>query len=257
MVTCYDATFADLVNQTPVDVVLVGDSLAGVVLGHDSTVKVTLDAMVHHGAAVSRRIQHAHICVDMPFMSYRISREQTLQNAMRLMQSAGAESVKVEGPVFETIQALTEADVPVVAHLGLTPQSVHSLGGYRVQGRGDEQRAKLILDALEVEKAGAVALVLEMVPEDLAQEVTEKLSIPTIGIGAGRHCDGQVLVLYDLLGLNPQFNPKFLKKYANLGERVIEALNGFDMDVKNGSFPEDKHSFSGVKAKDSLGASVC
>ncbi|MDD9951466.1 MAG: 3-methyl-2-oxobutanoate hydroxymethyltransferase [Zetaproteobacteria bacterium] len=244
MVTCYDATFAHLVNQANIDVVLVGDSLANVVLGHTSTVKATMSDMLHHGAAVSRSIQTAHICVDMPFMSYRISPSETLKNAMRLVQAGGAESVKVEGAVTSMIATLTAADVPVMGHLGLTPQSIHSLGGYRVQGRAAAAARKIVEDAKRIEDAGAYALVLEMVPAELAQEITQSLEIPTIGIGAGAYCDGQVLVLYDLLGLNPDFNPKFLKKFANLGHQVVDALNQFQHEVQHGSFPSACHSFA-------------
>lgn len=245
VITCYDSAFARLIDATPIDIVLVGDSLGNVMLGYDTTIPVTIDHMVHHTAAVSRVLKHPFLCADMPFLSYKISIEQALTNAGRLVQEGGAQSVKIEGgddAMCEVISVLTESGIPVMGHLGLTPQSVHALGGFKVQGRGDA--ADLLLEqAKAVEDAGAFALVLEMVPAALAKRVSEVLTIPTIGIGAGAHCDGQVLVLHDMLGFDDGFNPKFLKKYANLAETIRNSLLAYDKEVKSGTFPTPEHSF--------------
>lgn len=245
VVTCYDSAFARLIDQTPIDIVLVGDSLGNVMLGHDSTIPVTMDAMVHHTAAVSRVLQRPFLCADMPFLSYNISVEQALTNAGRLVQQGGAQGVKVEGgrSIAPQVKALVEAGIPVMGHLGLTPQSVHAKGGYRIQGRGDEAQKALIDDAKALEDAGAFSVVLEMIPLELAAKVTAALRIPTIGIGAGPKCDGQVLVLHDILGFDEGFNPKFLKKYADLGKTVREAVAAYDRDVKSGAFPTNEQSF--------------
>jgi len=246
MVTCYDAAFARLVDLSGVDMVLVGDSLGNVMLGHDSTIPVRLDDMIHHSAAVARVLTRAFLVVDMPFMACQVSVEQALTNCARVMQEGGAQAVKIEGggAVLPQIRALVAAGIPVMGHLGLTPQSVHALGGYRVQGRTDAVRRQLLEDAVALEAAGVFSLVLEMVPTDLAAEVAQKLKIPVIGIGAGAGTDGQVLVLQDLLGFDESFNPKFLKKYANLGKAVRDALDAFDRDVKSGAFPDASHSFA-------------
>jgi 3-methyl-2-oxobutanoate hydroxymethyltransferase len=246
MITCYDSSFARIINETEIDMVLVGDSLGNVMMGHENTLKVTVDDMIHHSASVARSLEKALICTDMPFMSYQISIEEAVRNAGKLVQEGGAEAVKLEGgaEVADCVSAISNAGIPVVGHLGLTPQSVHKLGGYSVQGRGEAASQALISDAQAIEKAGAFALVLEMVPAELAKKVTEILSIPTIGIGAGVGCSGQVLVLQDMLGFDDSFNPKFLKKYLNLGSLVREAISAFDSEVKEGVFPTDKNSFS-------------
>ena len=244
MITCYDAAFAALLDRTGIDMILVGDSLGNVVLGFKDTIPVTMEHMVHHTAAVARATQKAMLVADMPFLSYNLSVKQAMKNAGRLIQDAGAHAVKLEGgvPVCPQVRAITQAGIPVVGHLGLTPQSVHALGGYRVQGRGD-QGQRLLDDALALQEAGACAVVLELIPQALAAQVTQSLVIPTIGIGAGSVTDGQVLVLHDMLGFNSDFSPKFLKKYANLGQIVVEAVESYDAEVKQGQFPKPEHGF--------------
>ncbi len=243
-ITCYDAAFARLIDQTGIDIVLVGDSLGNVMLGHDGTIPVTLDDMLHHGRAVARVLSRPFLTLDMPFLSYQVSVEQALTNAARLIQEGGGQAVKVEGgeAIVPQVRALVQAGIPVMGHLGLTPQSVHALGGYRVQGRG-EAADVLLRDALALEQAGAFAVVLEMVPLELAARVSKALRIPTIGIGAGPHCDGQILVLHDVLGFDEGFNPKFLKKYAQLGQTVRDAVTAYDQDVKTRAFPTLEQSF--------------
>lgn len=245
MVTCYDAAFAKLVDKTMIDMVLVGDSLGNVILGHDSTIPVTVSDMIHHASAVSRVLKRPFLAVDMPFMSYKVSVKQALLNATKLVQEGGAQAVKVEGgkEVCEAISAIVEAGIPVIGHLGLTPQSVHQTGGYRVQGRELSAARKLTSDAKALEAAGAFCIVLELVPAKLAEEVTSQLTVPTIGIGAGAGCTGQVLVLQDLLGFDSSFSPKFLKRYADLDKIITDALNQYDQDVKEGVFPSADHSF--------------
>lgn len=246
MVTAYDALFARLVDEAEVDIVLVGDSLGHVVQGLDSTLPVTLGDMIYHGRAVRRGITRALLVVDMPFLTYQVSEEKALLNCGRVMQETGAQAVKLEGGddrIARTIEALTGIGVPVMAHLGFTPQSVHALGGPRVQGREGDAAEKLLADARRVESAGAFALVLELMPAAVARQVSESLTIPTIGIGAGVGCDGQVLVLPDLLGLNDRFQPKFLKRYADLADQVRRAVSAFRDEVRAGSYPDDQHSF--------------
>lgn len=245
MVTCYDASFARIVDRAGIDIVLVGDSLGSVMLGLKDTTQVTLADMLHHCAAVQRVLTKPLLCADMPFLSYQVSAAQALKNAGVLIQKGGAHCVKMEGgrSIVPQVQSLVEAGIPVMGHLGLTPQKIHLLGGYKVQGREVKQRETLIADALALETAGAFALVLELVPQDLAAELTQRLSIPTIGIGAGPHCDGQVLVLQDLLGFNPDFNPKFLKKYADFATLAKEALQQYDREVKEGVFPDPSQSY--------------
>lgn len=244
-ITCYDAAFARLLDQSGVDLVLVGDSLGNVILGYEHTIPVTMDDMLRHGAAVARALSKPFLCLDMPFLSYNLSVEQALANAGRLVQEAGAQAVKLEGgrTISAQVRAIVEAGIPVVGHLGLTPQSVHAMGGYRVQGRGAAAAEALLEDALALQEAGAFALVLEMVPVGLAAKVTQALQIPTIGIGAGPDCDGQIIVLHDMLGFDEAFNPKFLKKYANLGRDICEAVKAYDRDVKSGAFPAAEHAF--------------
>ncbi|MEK7704117.1 MAG: 3-methyl-2-oxobutanoate hydroxymethyltransferase [Myxococcota bacterium] len=245
MVTAYDATFASILDQTGVDALLVGDSLGMVIQGQPNTLPVTLEHMIYHTQAVSRGTKRAHIVGDMPFMSYQVSTEQAVQSAGRLVQEGGAHAVKLEGgrEVAESVARIVTAGIPVMGHLGLTPQSVHKLGGFRVQGRDDETAARLREDARILEQAGCYSIVLESIPTELAADITHMLHIPTIGIGAGVHCDGQVLVCYDLLGMNPTFRPKFLKVYENLFEHIDHATSAFADEVRAGSFPREEHTF--------------
>lgn len=245
MVTAYDYTQAQIVEAAGIPMILVGDSLGNVVLGFDSTIPVTVDDMVRHSAAVVRGADTPLIVVDMPFMSYQVDAETALRNAGRLLQEGGAQAVKLEGgkPVAPIIRRLTDAGVAVMGHIGLTPQSVHKLGGYRVQGKTDRSADELIQDALAIQEAGAFAIVLELIPAELAAEITERLDIPTIGIGAGLHTDGQVQVLYDMLGLSLGFKPKHAGNYASLGVTAKDALERYAAEVKTGSFPTAAQSF--------------
>jgi len=246
MVTAYDFPFARLADQAGADVLLVGDSLGMVVLGFDNTLPVTLAHMLHHTQAVTRARPQAMVVADMPFMTYQVSPEEALRNAGRLVQEAGAEAVKLEGgaAIAPMVAAIARAGIPVMGHLGLTPQSVHQLGGYRVQGRGADAAARLQSDARALKDAGCFAIVLEAVPAALAREVTAVLEVPTIGIGAGKFCDGQVLVLHDLLGLFAEFVPRFVKQYADLGAAARTALQAYVTDVRSGRFPGDEHTYS-------------
>jgi len=245
MVTAYDYTMARLVDQAGVDMVLVGDSLGMVVQGHDDTLPVTLDHMVYHCSCVGRGLQQAHMVGDLPFLSYQVSPEQALLAAGRLVKEGRCHSVKLEGGKRSAaaIQRIVEAGIPVVAHIGLTPQSVHAMGGFRVQGRRADDAERLIEDALAVQEAGAFCLVLEGIPSELAAEITERLDIPTIGIGAGPSCDGQVLVCNDLLGMDLSFKPKFVKRYASLQDTAVDALQAYAREVREGVFPDEAHSF--------------
>ena len=245
MVTAYDATFARILDQAGADVLLVGDSLGMVVQGNDSTLPVTMDQMVYHSKAVTRGAQRAHVVGDLPFMSYQATWEEAVRNAGRLVSEGGVGSVKLEGGAefCEVVQRISKASIPVMGHIGLTPQSVHKMGGYVVQGRDEETARKLVDDAVALEQAGIYALVLEGVPLELAKQITARLTIPTIGIGAGKHCDGQVLVCYDLLGMNPDFKPKFVKRYANLHEGMTAAAQAFFSEVREQKFPDEDHSF--------------
>ena len=247
MLTAYDYPSAKQAEQSGVDMILVGDSLGMVVLGYDSTIPVTLEDMIHHGKAVKRGAKHTFIVIDMPFMSYHLSNRDTLINAAKLIQETGAHAVKVEGAdieVLEGIEALTKAGVPVVAHLGLTPQSVGVLGGYKVQGKDAEAAQKLIDDAKKCERAGAFMIVLECVPKQLAKEVTAALTIPTIGIGAGVETDGQVLVYHDVLTYGVERVPKFVKQYTDINGMIKQAISAYTTEVKQGNFPQDEHSFT-------------
>jgi 3-methyl-2-oxobutanoate hydroxymethyltransferase len=245
VVTCYDHVFARLIARTSIDAILVGDSLGNVVQGNPNTLGVTVDDMVYHARAVRRGAPQAFIVVDLPFMSYQPSVEDALRNAGRIVKETGADAVKLEGgeAVLPQVKALTTYGVPVMGHLGLTPQSLLALGGYKVQGKTNETAQKMIADAKKLEQAGAFAIVLEMVPAQLAQQISAALRIPTIGIGAGAGADGQVLVLTDLLGLDPDFTPRFVRKYAELSGTVLTALEQYAADVRDGKFPAEKESF--------------
>jgi 3-methyl-2-oxobutanoate hydroxymethyltransferase len=245
MLTCYDAAFARLLEQAEVDVLLVGDSLNQVLAGHETTLSATLDQMIYHAAAVRRGARRSLVFVDLPFLTYQVSVSEAIRNAGRVLQESGAHGVKLEGgqPMAETVRALVDRGIPVIGHLGLTPQSVHALGGYRVQGRDQPTAERLVADARALEEAGACAIVLELLPAALARRISTGLTIPTIGIGAGAGCDGQVLVLHDMLGLNETFNPRFLKRYAELGEAVRAAVRAYAAEVREGTYPGPSHSF--------------
>ena len=245
MITAYDYTSARLADEAGVPLLLVGDSLGMVVLGYDSTIPVTMEDMLHHLKAVSRGSQRAHIVGDLPFMTYHVDAAQALTNAGRLVQEGGAQSVKLEGGemVAEKVHRIVECGMPVMGHIGLTPQSANALGGYRVQGRGRREAVQLLKDACALEEAGAYAVVLELVPAPLARLISQRVTIPTIGIGAGPHCDGQVQVLHDMLGLFTDFVPKHTKQYLRLAEEMKDALGRYAQEVKDGSFPTAKESF--------------
>ncbi len=244
-VTAYDALFGRLVDEAGADCVLVGDSVNQVIAGAPSTLSATLDQMIYHGRIVRRGVRHALLVVDMPFLSYQVSVEDALRNCGRVMKETGAQAVKIEGgeAMAATVRALVDIGIPVMGHVGLTPQSVHALGGYRVQGKDDASAARIETDARALEAAGTFAIVLELVPAAVSRRITAALKVPTIGIGAGLHCDGQVLVTPDLLGLNDGFSPKFLKRYAHLAESVRAAVGAFAAEVRTGAYPDDAHSF--------------
>lgn len=245
MLTAYDYSTAKLVDQAGIDGILVGDSLGNVMLGYEDTLSVTVEDMIHHGAAVARGVKNALVVIDMPFLSYQTSVYDAVKNAGRLVKEGHAGAVKLEGgkEFAPQIRAITAASIPVMGHLGLTPQSIHTLGGYRVQGKTEAAAQKLLEDALAVEEAGAFALTLECVPAKLAQLITQKLSIPTIGIGAGVGCDGQVLVYQDMLGMFNDYTPKFVKRFAEVGEVMKNAFAEYNRQVKEGSYPDEAHSF--------------
>ncbi|MFH1665181.1 MAG: 3-methyl-2-oxobutanoate hydroxymethyltransferase [Candidatus Omnitrophota bacterium] len=246
MLTAYDCPMAGLVDSAGVDAVLVGDSVGMVVLGYDSTVPVTMDEMIHHSKAVRRGVKRAFLIGDMPFMSYQVSDEDAVRNACRFLKEAGCDAVKIEGgkEAAPRIKAVSSAGIPVLGHIGLTPQSMSKLGGYKVQGRDAESASRLLSDALFLEEVGCFALVLECVPKTLAEKITAKLGIPTIGIGAGARCDGQVLVINDIIGHFRKFVPKFVKQYAGIDDTILKAIKAFKEDVESGAFPGDEHSFS-------------
>lgn len=245
MLTAYDYSTAQAVDNSGINGILVGDSLGMVMLGYEDTLSVTMEDMIHHTKAVARGAKNSLVVADMPFMSYQTSVYDAVVNAGRLIKEGRAQSVKLEGgvEVADHIEAIVKASIPVMGHIGLTPQSVNAFGGFKVQGKSEEAAKKLIEDALAVEKAGAFAIVMEGVPSKLAAMVTEKLSIPTIGIGAGDKCDGQILVYQDMLGMFSDFTPKFVKKYENLGDRMRNAFSTYIDEVKNGSFPSEEHGF--------------
>jgi 3-methyl-2-oxobutanoate hydroxymethyltransferase len=245
MLTAYDFSTASIVDEAGIDIILVGDSLGMVVMGYDSTLPVTMEDMIHHTKAVSRAVKRAMVIGDMPFMSYQTSVEDAVRNAGRFMKEAGAHGVKLEGgrEVAEITRRITSAGIPVMGHLGLTPQSVHKFGGYKVQGKGDIAAKRILEDAKILEEAGAFSLVLECVPATLAGEISKSLEMPTIGIGGGIDCDGQVLVVNDMLGMFDKFTPKFVKKYANLSVDIKKAVGQYIDEVRNGVFPDEEHSF--------------
>jgi 3-methyl-2-oxobutanoate hydroxymethyltransferase len=243
--TAYDTPTARIVDEAGADVILVGDSLAMVVLGYETTLPVTLDEMLHHARAVRRGVKRALLVADMPFGSYHVDIADSLRNAVRFVKEAGAEAVKVEGGErrMELIARLVEAEIPVMGHIGLTPQSFHAFGGFRVQGKSLEAAEQLFRDARAVEAAGAFSIVLESMPRELAAQITRELRIPTIGIGAGPDCDGQILVLHDMIGLGGDHTPKFARRYANVAESISRAVGEYARDVREGSFPADAESF--------------
>src|SRR5512147_322396 len=244
VVTAYDALFTRIVEQAGIEAILVGDSLGVVVQGKPNTLSVTMEDMLYHTKLVAGAAQRAMVIGDMPFMSYQASKEDALRNAGRLLQ-AGAQAVKLEGGavVLDRVEAMTQVGIPVIGHLGMTPQSVHQYGGYKVQGKGKNQAETLLSDAKALEAAGAVAIVLEAIPAELAKTISDQVAIPTIGIGAGPHCDGQVLVLYDLLGMFDEFVPKFVKPYAHLKADALQALRRYKEEVEQGKFPSDSESY--------------
>jgi 3-methyl-2-oxobutanoate hydroxymethyltransferase len=245
MFTVYDYPTARLVDEAGVDISFIGDTLGMVVLGYDSTIPVTMEDILHHTKAVARGTKHAHVLADMPFLSYQVNTDDAIRNAGRLLQEGGAQSVKLEGgiQVAETVRRITDAGIPVMGHLGLTPQSINQLGGYKIQGKTPKAAVKLLNDAVALEQAGAYAVVLECVPVHLAKAITERVSIPTIGIGAGPDCDGQVQVFHDLLGLYQEFLPKHARRYAHVGDTIREAVRTYAEDVRANRFPTETESF--------------
>ena len=245
MLTAYDYPMALLEDRAGIDIILVGDSVGMVVLGYENTIPVTMDEMIHHTKAVSRGARSALIIGDMPFMSYNSSEREAITNAGRFMKEGGADAVKLEGgaSVTEVVRAIVKAGIPVMGHIGLTPQTISMLGGFKVQGKDAKAAQKIIDDAVILEEAGAFSVLLEAIPAPIARRITEKLTVPTIGIGAGVHCDGQVLVVHDMLGLFDRFTPRFVKKYANLSDSILKALESYREDVLKGAFPADQHSF--------------
>lgn len=251
MLTAYDYSTAKLEDESGINGILVGDSLGNVVLGYEDTVSVTMEDMIHHGAAVARGAKNALVVVDMPFMSYEVTVEEAVRNAGRLMKEGRAGAVKLEGGVrvAEQIRAIVKAGIPVMGHIGLTPQSINVFGGFKVQGKSEEAARALLADAKAVEEAGAFAVVIEAVPAALAQMITDAVSIPTIGIGAGAGCDGQILVYQDMLGMFSDFTPKFVKRYANVGEVMRDAFANYAAEVASGAFPTEEHTY---KIKDDV-----
>ena len=243
--TAYDALIARILDDAGIDLILVGDSLGNIVQGHETTIPVTLDDIIYHTKAVVKGVQRALVVADMPFMSYQVSPEEAFRNAGRLMKEAGASAVKVEGGhrVCEAVRRMTEAGIPVMAHLGLTPQSINQFGSYRARGQNTEEAEEMMRDAKELEEAGAFAVVLEKIPMQLAQKITESLTIPTIGIGAGPHCDGQILVYSDMLGLTVDFSPRFVRRYDSLHERVDDSVSRYIQDIQSGNFPDESESY--------------
>ncbi|OGL41837.1 MAG: 3-methyl-2-oxobutanoate hydroxymethyltransferase [Candidatus Schekmanbacteria bacterium RIFCSPHIGHO2_02_FULL_38_11] len=245
MLTAYDFPFSKLLDEAGIDIILVGDSLGNVILGYENTLPVTMEEMLHHTKAVARGRNNALLIADMPFMSYQLGPDQALLNASRFIKEAGAEGVKLEGGVAhkETIEKLVQCNIPVMGHIGLMPQSIHKIGGYKVQGKTKKEADAILKDARVVEKAGAFSIVLDGIPIPLAKKISSEVKIPTIGIGSGPYCDGQVLVIHDILGFDDQFHPKFVKKYANIKKTIIDAVTEFKEEVKKGKFPTENHGF--------------
>ncbi len=245
MLTAYDFPFAQIVDEAGIDAILVGDSVGMVVQGLENTLPVTMDEMIYHTRMVTRAVKNSMVIGDMPFLSYQVSIEEAVKNGGRFLKEGGASAVKIEGgaEIAEHIRAMTRSDIPVMAHIGLTPQSIHRMGGYKVQGKNEETAKRLIKEAHIVEDAGAFSLILEAIPIELARRITNELSIPTIGIGAGPYCDGQVLVLHDVIGLFERFIPKFVKRYANLKEEALKAIKNYKDEVEKGIFPLEEHGF--------------
>lgn len=245
MLTAYDYTMGGIVDSAGIDVILVGDSASNVMAGHDTTVPMTMDHMIYHTSCVVRAVNRALVIADLPFMTYQVTAKEALINAGRMMKEAGAHAVKLEGgnSIANTVKKIVDAGIPVMGHLGLTPQSIYKFGTYKVRAKEEEEAEQLLKDALELEKAGVFSIVLEKIPSGLAKKVTESLSVPTIGIGAGPHCDGQVLVLHDMLGLNKDFSPRFLRRYADLHESMTGAVQHYISDVKEGTFPNESEQY--------------
>ena len=246
MLTAYDASFAGLIDASGIEMVLVGDSLGMVLLGYDSTIPVTMEEMLHHCRAVNRGIKRAVMVGDMPFMSYQVSESEAITNAGRFLKESGCDAVKLEGgtEMCDKVKAISLAGIPVMGHIGLTPQTASQLGGYKVQGRDADSARKLLQSARDLEASGAFSIVLECIPAELSEVITKAVSIPTIGIGAGKHCDGQVLVTHDMVGMFEKFIPSFVKQYANLASQIKEAVATYNEEVKNGSFPSEEQSFN-------------
>ncbi len=251
MLTAYDATVARLLDDGGADVLLVGDSLGMVVQGLPNTLPVTLDEMCYHGRAVARATRRAHVVGDMPFMSFQLSAEKALESAGKMVKEGAFEAVKLEGgvAVAEQVRRIVQAGIPVMGHVGLTPQSIHAMGGFRVQGKGEDAAQRVMADAQALDQAGVYAIVLEGLPADLGRRITDAVAVPTIGIGAGPHCDGQVLVCYDFLGMFREIKPKFVKRYAELGDAVVEATRAYVAEVRSGAFPSAAHSFGMAKPR--------
>jgi 3-methyl-2-oxobutanoate hydroxymethyltransferase len=244
--TAYDFPTALILDESGVDIVLVGDSLGMVVLGYENTIPVTMDEMIHHTKAVARAVRRALVVGDMPYFSFHQTEELTIANASRFLKEAGAKAIKIEGASkrrLRLIEALVEAEIPVMGHVGLTPQSIHHLGQFKVRGKEPEEARRICADAQNLERAGVFAVILECIPQDLAERVTAKLKVPTIGIGAGPHCDGQILVFHDLVGYSTGYIPKFVRRYADLQEVISQAVRKYAEDVKAGAFPDEKHSY--------------
>ena len=246
MLTAYDASFAGIIDATGIEMVLVGDSLGMVLLGYNSTVPVTMEEMLHHCRAASKGVKRALLVGDMPFMSYQVSESEAITNAGRFLKEAGCDAVKLEGgtEVCDTVKAMVMAGISVMGHIGLTPQTASQLGGYKVQGKDADSARKLLQSARDLEASGAFSIVLECIPAELSEVITKAVSIPTIGIGAGKHCDGQVLVTHDMVGMFEKFIPSFVKQYANLASQIKEAVATYNEEVKNGSFPSEEQSFN-------------
>ena len=246
MLTAYDFTMAGIIDSAGVDVILVGDSASNVMAGFDTTVPMTLDHMIYHTSCVVRGVEKALVIADLPFMSYQVTAKEALISAGRMMKEAGAHAIKLEGgkTITATVRRIVDAGIPVMGHLGLTPQSIYKFGTYKVRAKEEKEAEELLRDAKELEQAGVFSIVLEKIPSALAKKVTESVAVPTIGIGAGPHCDGQVLVLHDMLGLNKDFSPRFLRRYADLHTSMTEAVGSYIKDVKNGDFPNEDEQYN-------------